>query len=192
LVTDPKPAPRARVQADHRPERDPACAGCPQLGLLRALRRFRVAAEGRLGCEPGEAPLLAEAARGEARLLVLAGPDEPAPEALAAGAARVARVHPGDLQGVEAAVRRALAGAGTTVLVAVTPCVLGEARQAPLAIHAARCNRCGACLGLGCPAISDVGAEAMVVDPAACTGCGLCAPLCRARAIGPALAVIGG
>lgn len=60
----------------------------------------------------------------------------------------------------------------------------GAARAAaPLAIAPSRCNRCGACLNLGCPAISDVGAEALSIDPAACIGCGACAPLCRARAI---------
>jgi indolepyruvate ferredoxin oxidoreductase alpha subunit len=58
-------------------------------------------------------------------------------------------------------------------------------------VAAARCNRCGACLALACPAISDPGGEAMAVDPAVCTGCGLCAPLCRSRAIGPPPATPG-
>lgn len=60
----------------------------------------------------------------------------------------------------------------------------GAARAAPFAIAPSRCNRCGSCLDLGCPAISDVGEEALSIDPAACIGCGLCAPLCRARAMG--------
>ena len=55
-----------------------------------------------------------------------------------------------------------------------------------VAIAPSRCNRCGACLRLGCPAISDVGGEALVVDAAACTGCGACAPACRAGAIAAA------
>lgn len=185
-MTHPRPAPRAR--ADHRPELDLACAGCPQLGLLRGLRRAGVPAAGRLSCEPGDGLLLAGTARGEARLLVLAGPDEPDLDALPgspAGTAVVARVDPGALAGVEAAVARALAGPGTTLLLAVAPCVLGAPAGPPLEIDAARCNRCGGCLGLGCPAISDPGGEAMVIDAAGCTGCGRCAPLCRGRAIGP-------
>lgn len=191
-MRDPSHAPRGRVRADHRPERDPACAGCPQLGLLRALRRAGAAAAGRLGCEPGLGAALADASHGEARLVVLAGPDEPDPGAVAGGPGRLERVDPAALAEVEEAVRRGLAGRGTTVLLAVAPCVLGARRGAPLAVHAARCNRCGACLGLGCPAIADAGGEAMVIDPAACTGCGRCAPLCRGRAIGPALTVVGG
>ena len=59
----------------------------------------------------------------------------------------------------------------------------GASAGPPVAIAPSRCNRCGACLRLGCDAISDVGAEALVVDPGACTGCGACEPLCRARAI---------
>jgi len=62
---------------------------------------------------------------------------------------------------------------------------------APLSIEERRCNRCGSCLKLACPSIADVGGEALVIDEATCTGCGLCAPLCRARAIGPALRQLG-
>lgn len=65
-------------------------------------------------------------------------------------------------------------------------CARNVTRAAPpLAIAPSRCNRCGACLGLGCPAISDVGGEALVIDPALCAGGRICAPLCRARAIAP-------
>jgi TPP-dependent indolepyruvate ferredoxin oxidoreductase alpha subunit len=184
-VSEPCARPLRRTRADHRPEADPACAGCPQLGLLRALRRARVEAGGRLSCEPGEGAILAEAVRGEARLVVLAGPDEPPPGALPGGpAARLARIDPGALLEVEGAIGRALAGRGATVVVAVAPCQLGARRAAPLAVDPARCNRCGACLGLGCPALLDPGGDAMAIDPAVCTGCGRCAPLCRGRAIG--------
>jgi len=152
--------------------------------------------DGRLSCEPpaglvrlaGPAapPVLADAARGGSRLLVLAGPDEPDLSTLpgwpAAGAA-VVRVAPNALAEVEAAVRDALARTGTTVLVAVAPCQLEVPRRAPFSIDPARCNRCGTCLSLGCPAIEDVGGEAMVIDPAVCVGCGRCAPMCRGQAI---------
>jgi TPP-dependent indolepyruvate ferredoxin oxidoreductase alpha subunit len=53
----------------------------------------------------------------------------------------------------------------------------------PLVIAPERCNRCGACLRLGCGAISDVGEEALVIDAGMCVGGGLCAAACRARAI---------
>jgi NAD-dependent dihydropyrimidine dehydrogenase PreA subunit len=63
-------------------------------------------------------------------------------------------------------------------------CAAGADGLPALAIAPSRCNRCGACLRLGCGAISDVGGEALVIDPVACAGGGVCAPLCRARAIG--------
>lgn len=53
----------------------------------------------------------------------------------------------------------------------------------PFAIAPSRCNRCGACLRLDCGAILDVGGEALVVEAEVCTGCGDCAPVCRAKAI---------
>jgi Pyruvate/2-oxoacid:ferredoxin oxidoreductase delta subunit len=181
--------PRARPITPHRPEHDPACAGCPQLGLLRGLRRCGIEADGRLGCEPGRSLLLADITRGEARVRVLAGPVEPETRLLPAGV-RLARLDPGDLPEVERELWRALTHAGDTLFLAVTPCVLSVPRLASPAIAEARCNRCGACLTLGCPAISDPGGEALVIDEATCTGCGLCVPLCRARAIGPALRVL--
>jgi TPP-dependent indolepyruvate ferredoxin oxidoreductase alpha subunit len=185
-VPAPLPSPRLRARAEHRPQTDPACAGCPQLGLLRALRRVGIEAGGRLGCEPGDGQALAEGWRGEGGVLVLAGPEDPPLRELAGWpdeVARVERVSPDALPDVEAALVRALAGRGLTLLVAVAPCQLGAPRAPPLAIDPARCNRCGACLALGCPAIADVGGEAMVVDGGICTGCERCVPLCRGRAI---------
>jgi ferredoxin len=183
-VTAPRLSPRQ--PAGHRPELDPACAGCPQLGLLRALRRCRIEASGRLGCEAGGQPLLADHLVGGARIRVLAGsiePIEPTPPGRPAPA--VVRLDPADLEAAEAALREALARPGETLVLAIAPCRLGAPRAAPLAVTARRCNRCGQCLSLGCPSITDAGGEAMVVDPGTCAGCGLCRPLCRSRALAP-------
>jgi TPP-dependent indolepyruvate ferredoxin oxidoreductase alpha subunit len=73
---------------------------------------------------------------------------------------------------------------------AVAPWVVPAPTRPPRVVAEARCNRCGACLALGCPAIEDAGGEAMRIDPATCSGCGTCAPLCRARAIVPALRLL--
>ncbi len=182
------PRTRPRAITPHRPEQDPACAGCPQLGLLRALRRCGIEAAGRLGCEPGEALLLADLARGQARVRILAGPGEPDRRLLPPGVA-VARLDPADLHATEMALWRALSHPGDTLFLAITPCVLSGPRLAPLQVAEPRCNRCGSCLTLACPAVGE-GEEAMVIDEAVCTGCGLCVPLCRGRAIGPALQVV--
>jgi TPP-dependent indolepyruvate ferredoxin oxidoreductase alpha subunit len=206
------PRPAARAAALGRPATDPGCAGCAHLVTLRALRRAGVEVQGGLGCEEGEArafvpsygrwgavtgvarllregapALLAEASRTGAGLLVIA--DRVAPvrslrieEELARAGARHAWMDLEDAAKAEALVREVLDGPGR-VIVALARCVRGVPRVPPLAVDASLCNRCGSCLTLACPALSD-GEEATVVDPAVCTGCGRCAPLCRSRALG--------
>lgn len=200
----------SRILARGRPAADPGCAGCAQLGIVRALRRAGLDAQGGPGCDPaadrapepssgrwaavtglrrlsiGAQAVLDDAFAAGARLLVVAdGMPGEAPRVaalLAEAGARVVRVDPADLRATEAAARAASAGP-RSALVALAPCRRGEPPGAPFSIAPSRCNRCGACLGLGCAAISDPGGEAMAIDAAVCTGCGLCAPLCRGRAI---------
>jgi NAD-dependent dihydropyrimidine dehydrogenase PreA subunit len=213
-VSVPEPAaPRRRAAASGRPAADPGCAGCAQLGTFRALRRAGLEVQGGLGCDPaaaeafvpapgpwaavtgvdrllesGAPALLAAAASAGARRLVIADRVRPratgrVEDLLARAGARVLRLDPEDLGGAEAAVR---AADPEVVLLALSPCPRGRARAAPLEIAPSRCNRCGACLALACPAVSDPGGEGMAVDPATCTGCRLCAPLCRAGALASA------
>jgi TPP-dependent indolepyruvate ferredoxin oxidoreductase alpha subunit len=209
-MTLPRTVPRAA--AEGRPATDPGCAGCAHLTTLRALRRAGVEVQGGLGCEEGEgrafvpapgrwgavtgvarllregAPaLLEEAARAGARIVVVA--DRIAPvrslrmeEELARAGAPHAWLELDDAPAAEARVRQALDEPGT-VLLALARCVRGTPHVEPLAVDASLCNRCGSCLTLACPALSD-GGEATSVDPAVCTGCGRCAPLCRSRALG--------
>jgi TPP-dependent indolepyruvate ferredoxin oxidoreductase alpha subunit len=202
-----------RAVATGRLATDEACAGCAQLGTLRALRRASVEIQGGIGCDfdaerafeeaPGRwaavtgiarllregAPALLEAtAKAGARVLVIADRVAPArstalEESLARTGRPIVRLDLDDLPQTEARVRRALEVPGT-VLLALSPCVRGASRAAPLAVEARLCNRCGVCLSLACPATSDDGEEAMRVDAGICTGCGRCAPLCRSRALG--------
>jgi TPP-dependent indolepyruvate ferredoxin oxidoreductase alpha subunit len=205
------PGPLRRAAAAGRPADDPACAGCAHLATLRALRRAGVAVQGALGCEEGPvAALVARPGRwaamtGVNRLLregagtwlartraagagLAIVADRVAPvrslrveEALAAAGATLRWLDLDDAAAAEARVREALESP-EAVLVALARCVRGGARAAPLAVDPSRCNRCGGCLSLACPALFD-GGESVVVDPAVCTGCGRCAPLCRSSAL---------
>jgi indolepyruvate ferredoxin oxidoreductase alpha subunit len=124
---------------------------------------------------------------GPARLLVLAGPSVPDLEAVPGWPGSVSwveQVSPEAHGALESAMIRALDRPGLTVLVAVAPCQMGAPRAPPLRVDPRRCNRCGACLSLGCPALQDLGGEAVSVAPATCVGCDRCAPLCRGRALG--------
>ncbi|RJQ56021.1 MAG: indolepyruvate ferredoxin oxidoreductase subunit alpha [Actinobacteria bacterium] len=124
---------------------------------------------------------------------------EPAPkvdlEALvrSLGVEDVAVVDPYDMSAFEAAVRRALANRGPSVVIARHPCMLiPQEPGAKLCVDSTACNACGLCLKLGCPAMSKVeverGGKPRVmprIDPLQCTGCGVCAALCKREALVP-------
>lgn len=213
------PVPRA---AAGRPSSDPECAGCGLLSVLRGLRRAGVEVHGAIGCDGGGAGSGPAPAFGRWAAVTglddlgVRGAGAVAADAFVAGAAvvviadrlpaarslgpedgllrsvrRLVRLDLSDPAGVEARVREALDLPGT-VLLALAPCAREAPRSHPLQVNGSLCNRCGACVSLGCPALSDPGLDAMRVDPETCTGCALCAALCRSRAIGPAGPLPGG
>jgi len=101
------------------------------------------------------------------------------------GAGRVRTVDPADLAGCEAALREELAAPVASVILVGGVCPAAVRTGHVSAVAPERCNRCGACLRLGCPAIAD-GFSSMVIDPHVCAGCGLCAQVCRTGAIATA------
>jgi len=102
--------------------------------------------------------------------------------ARALGAGLVRTVDPSDLAGCVTALREELAAPVAAVILVPCACPPPSRSGPPFAVAVQRCNRCGACLRLGCPAISD-GFSSMLIDPQICAGCGLCAQVCRAGAI---------
>ncbi len=71
---------------------------------------------------------------------------------------------------------------GLGVVVARAPCIL-MTRRTPgvVVVDAERCNLCGLCLDLGCPALAPGEDTIAVTDQ--CTGCGLCVEICRRGAL---------
>ena len=109
----------------------------------------------------------------------------------AMGVEEVATVESRDLDGFEAAVRRAIESHKPAVVIARTPCVFvtSYAREAYRVVKE-DCNGCTLCFHIGCPAIykSDVLDEQhnrpkASIDPLACVGCGLCFDVCARQAI---------
>src|SRR4030042_1864809 len=106
------PVPVPRILTRVRPAADPACAGCAQLGLFRALRRAGLGVQGGPGCDP-DAP----------RVFV------PVP---GRGGGFVPRA-PGARPGAGAAPRVA-SERGRRVLVALSACTRGAPASAPLVV----------------------------------------------------------
>lgn len=111
----------------------------------------------------------------------------------AMGIQKVHTVDPYDLKEVEAALRDCLETEGPAVVISRRECaLLPEARKQWMAleINEERCNGCGLCFQIGCPAIvkSDQLDEKTQrakarIDPLLCTGCEICAQVCARKAI---------
>ncbi|MBN1812246.1 MAG: indolepyruvate ferredoxin oxidoreductase subunit alpha [Anaerolineae bacterium] len=111
----------------------------------------------------------------------------------AMGIQRVHTVDSYDLKAVEAALRDCLDNAGPAVVVSRRECALlpvARRQWMALAVNEERCNGCGLCFQVGCPAIvkSDALDEKTNrakawIDPFLCTGCEVCAQVCARKAI---------
>jgi len=113
--------------------------------------------------------------------------------AQAMGIDRVHNVDSYNLKEVESALRDCLAADEPAVIIARRECALMPAVKKgwiPLRVDEERCNGCGLCFRVGCPAVfkSDVidaktGKPKARIDPLLCTGCEICAQVCARQAI---------
>lgn len=106
----------------------------------------------------------------------------------AVGVRQVEIFDPADLAATTNALKAALDAGEPAVLIARRPCVLIDPHREPAyRVAVSRCIQCGACLRLGCPAISatvnEAGKRRPVIDATLCTGCRLCAQVCPKAAI---------
>ena len=107
--------------------------------------------------------------------------------AAACGMKRIRVVNPYDQEAMHAALAEELAAPEPSLIISRAPCILKErsAVKPPLRIDPATCKNCRSCLKVGCPAIETTAREEKpAINPAACTGCGLCRSACRFSAIG--------
>ena len=92
-----------------------------------------------------------------------------------------------NLKELMAGVRDSLNKPGVSVVITRGACAMQvRTRANPRSIDAEKCNQCGVCLRLGCPAIqSDDGK--LLIDQALCAGdiCTICEQICPQKAIAP-------
>jgi len=113
----------------------------------------------------------------------------------ALGVKNVRVVDPYNLEETKTAVQESMAEEGPSVIITNRPCMLFPTKQKPLGtfeIDIEECNGCGACLRIGCPAISGAGVftekkklEKAKIDPITCTGCEICVQVCPIDVIHP-------
>jgi indolepyruvate ferredoxin oxidoreductase alpha subunit len=91
---------------------------------------------------------------------------------------RCATVDARDYGALDAALQAEVDAPGLGVVIALAPCVLMVREKAgEIVVDDERCNLCGLCLDLGCPALAP-GEQAVAVTDV-CTGCGLCLEVCQ-------------
>ena len=97
------------------------------------------------------------------------------------GVTDVRVVDPFNLKATEQAIREATANEQVSVVIARRPCALLDKTPRPSFVIDG-CRGCGACMKLSCPAIERHG-KFVEINPALCSGCGMCAQVCPFKAI---------
>lgn len=100
----------------------------------------------------------------------------------ALGINRVTIVDAFDIEELKKVVKTEVEANEPSVIITKRPCaLLIKSVTPPLMIDNDACIKCKKCMKLGCPALT-AGDDAVTVDAALCTGCGLCAQLCPSDA----------
>ena len=95
---------------------------------------------------------------------------------------RCVTVDANDYGALDAALKAEVDAPGLGVVVALAPCALMVPKKAgAIVVDDERCNLCGLCLDVGCPALA-AGEDAVAVTDV-CTSCGLCIEVCRRGAL---------
>ncbi|MBO5907125.1 MAG: indolepyruvate ferredoxin oxidoreductase subunit alpha [Clostridia bacterium] len=105
---------------------------------------------------------------------------------IAIGVPRVLEIPSFDTVEMEKALKAAREDDILTVIIAKAPCALIKGLKFPsfCSVDKEKCKKCGACMKIGCPAITKNEDGTVKIDATMCNGCGLCQGLCKFGAIG--------
>ena len=103
----------------------------------------------------------------------------------AVGVQNVIEVNSFDVKTLETVVSESVAGDTLTVIIAKAPCVLLKGQRFPnvCKVDPDACRKCGACMKIGCPAMTRGEDGKVKIDATMCNGCGLCKNYCKFNAI---------
>ena len=103
----------------------------------------------------------------------------------AVGVKNVIEVSSFDVKRLEEVIRESVNGDTLTVIIAKAPCVLLKGQKFPnvCVVDADACRKCGACMKIGCPAMTRGEDGKVKIDATMCNGCGLCKNYCKFGAI---------
>ena len=101
------------------------------------------------------------------------------------GVKRVLEIDAFDVKTLEKAVKESVLGDELTVIIAKAPCALLKGLKFPnkCVCDSEKCKKCGACLKIGCPALTKAADGTVKIDTTMCNGCGLCMSYCKFGAI---------
>ena len=101
------------------------------------------------------------------------------------GVNRVFEIDAFDTEELTRVVKESAIGDELTVIIAKAPCALLKGQKFPdrCVCDPDKCRKCGACLKIGCPAITKTEDGRVKIDPVMCNGCGLCVSYCKFGAI---------
>lgn len=103
----------------------------------------------------------------------------------AVGVKNVIEVNAFDVDRLTEVIKESVNSDTLTVIITKSPCVLLKGQKFPnkCVVDADACKKCGACLKIGCPALSRGEDGKVRIDDTMCNGCGLCTHSCKFNAI---------
>ncbi len=103
----------------------------------------------------------------------------------AVGVKRVIEIDAFDVKGLEITIKESVNGDELTVIIAKAPCALLKGQKFPnkCVVDRDKCRKCGACMRIGCPAMTRGENGIVRIDDTMCNGCGLCENYCKFGAI---------
>ncbi len=101
------------------------------------------------------------------------------------GVKNVVEVNSFDVKKLEEIIKESVNGDELTVIIAKSPCVLLKGQKFPnrCEVDPDACRKCGACMKIGCPAMTRGEDGKVKIDATMCNGCGLCQNYCKFGAI---------